>query len=98
MSDPRRIHQEMESLSAENEVIKMFPSSCADSLRRGCGVGEGCGNPVRMDDVLLGIVLERLDRYQLSDQAADLLLAALEGDEALAVQLREPTAERYVPA
>ncbi|MGH3244732.1 MAG: AAA family ATPase [Trebonia sp.] len=51
-----------------------------------------------MDDALLGIMLERLDRYRLSDEAADLLLAALDGDEALAGQLREGAAERYAPA
>ena len=40
-----------------------------------------------MDDVLLGIVLRRLEAFPLSEQAADLLLAALEGDETLAAQL-----------
>jgi energy-coupling factor transporter ATP-binding protein EcfA2 len=50
-----------------------------------------------MDDALLGIVLGRLDHYRLSDEATDLLLAALDGDESLAGQLREGAAERYVP-
>ena len=40
-----------------------------------------------MDDVLLGIVLGRLAESPLSDQAADLLLAALDGDESLSAQL-----------
>jgi recombinational DNA repair ATPase RecF len=40
-----------------------------------------------MDDMLLGIVLRRLEAFPLSDQAADLLLAALEGDESLSAQL-----------
>jgi hypothetical protein len=40
-----------------------------------------------MDDVLLGIVLRRLDAVPLAGSAADLLLAALEGDETLAAQL-----------
>ena len=39
-----------------------------------------------MDDVLLGIVLRRLESSPLAEQAADLLLAALEGDEALSAQ------------
>jgi AAA domain len=37
-----------------------------------------------MDDVLLGLVLERLDRDPLPESAADLLLAACEGDDPLA--------------
>jgi recombinational DNA repair ATPase RecF len=41
-----------------------------------------------MDDVLLGIVLGRLEEYPLPEQAVDLLLAALEGDESLSAQLR----------
>jgi recombinational DNA repair ATPase RecF len=40
-----------------------------------------------MDDVLLGIVLRRLEDILLPEQAADLLLAALEGDESLSAQL-----------
>ncbi len=40
-----------------------------------------------MDDVLLGIVLRRLETVPLAGQAADLLLAALEDDETLAAQL-----------
>ncbi|MGH3193577.1 MAG: AAA family ATPase, partial [Streptosporangiaceae bacterium] len=40
-----------------------------------------------MDDVLLGIVLRRLEEFPLAERAADLLLAALEGDESLSVQL-----------
>ncbi len=40
-----------------------------------------------MDDVLLGIVLGRLEEFPLPEQAADLLLAALEGDESLSAQL-----------
>ena len=41
-----------------------------------------------MDDVLLGIVLERLGKYPLVDEAADLLLAAFESEESLSAQLR----------
>jgi recombinational DNA repair ATPase RecF len=40
-----------------------------------------------MDDVLLGIVLRRLEEFPLGEQAADLLLAALDSDESLADQL-----------
>jgi energy-coupling factor transporter ATP-binding protein EcfA2 len=40
-----------------------------------------------MDDELLEIVLRRLEATPLAEQAADLLLAALEGDESLAAQL-----------
>ncbi len=40
-----------------------------------------------MDDVLLGIVLRRLEAAPLAREAADLLLAALESDETLAAQL-----------
>ena len=47
-----------------------------------------------MDDVLLGIVLRRLERFPLVEQAADLLLAALESDESLSAQLGGQ-AQRY---
>ena len=47
-----------------------------------------------MDDVLLGIVLGRLAEFPLPEQAADLLLAALEGDESLAAQLSGQTQPR----
>ena len=47
-----------------------------------------------MDDVLLGIVLQRLDTVPLSAKASDLLLAALEGDEQLSAQLSTDHAER----
>ena len=40
-----------------------------------------------MDDVLLGIVVRRLEEFPLPEQATDLLLAALEGDESLSAQL-----------
>ena len=40
-----------------------------------------------MDDVLLGIVLGRLAEFPLPEQAADFLLAALDGDESLSAQL-----------
>ena len=40
-----------------------------------------------MDDVLLGIVLRRLGEFPLAEQAADLLLAAFDGDESLSAQL-----------
>ena len=59
--------------------------------------GQSCDNTVRMDDVLLGIVLDRLDRQELAAETADLLLAALEGDEALASQLSAAPGERYSP-
>lgn len=48
-----------------------------------------------MDDALLGIVLERLADKPLSSQAEDLLLAAFDGDQALAAQLDAPLAQRY---
>jgi hypothetical protein len=40
-----------------------------------------------MDDVLLGIVLQRVEVFPLPEQATDLLLAALDGDESLSAQL-----------
>src|SRR5580658_4090165 len=40
-----------------------------------------------MDDVLLGIVLQRVEAFPLPEQATDLLLAALDGDETLSAQL-----------
>ena len=50
-----------------------------------------------MDDVLLGIVLDRLGQQKLADEPTDLLLAALDGDDALASQLSSATGERYSP-
>jgi energy-coupling factor transporter ATP-binding protein EcfA2 len=51
-----------------------------------------------MDDVLLGIVVRRLDAVPLAGPAADLLLAALESDESLAAQLGgEPRPESGAP-
>jgi recombinational DNA repair ATPase RecF len=50
-----------------------------------------------MDDVLLGIVLDRLGHKALADEPTDLLLAALEGEHALAVQLSAAPGERYSP-
>ena len=40
-----------------------------------------------MDDVVLGIVLRRLEEFPLPEQAVDLLLAALEDEESLSAQL-----------
>ena len=40
-----------------------------------------------MDDVLLGIVLRRLEEFSLPEQATDLLLAAFDGGESLSAQL-----------
>lgn len=51
-----------------------------------------------MDDVLLGIVLQRLDAEPLPDEAAGMLLAALDGDAALAVQLSHLPADLPVPS
>ena len=42
---------------------------------------------VGMDDVLLEIVLGRLEKYPLAGKAADLLLAAFESEESLSAQL-----------
>src|SRR3984957_6951585 len=47
-----------------------------------------------MDDVLLGIVLRRLEEFPLPEQAVDLLLAALEADEGLPAQLSGQTQPR----
>lgn len=47
-----------------------------------------------MDDVLLGIVLQRLDESPLPDQAAGVLLAAFESDESLDAQLTGQAAAR----
>jgi recombinational DNA repair ATPase RecF len=51
-----------------------------------------------VNDALLEIVLERLGEVPLPNEAADLLLAALDGDHALAVQLDAATEQRYAPA
>jgi ABC-type hemin transport system ATPase subunit len=56
-----------------------------------------------MDDVLLGIVLERLEKSPLADEAADLLLAAFESEESLSAQLgglaaARPSGDRAVAA
>src|ERR1700735_842929 len=40
-----------------------------------------------MDDKLLGIVLERLEKSPLAEDATDLLLAAFESEESLSGQL-----------
>ncbi len=53
-----------------------------------------------MDDVLLDLVLARLERVPLRDEAAALLLAAREGDARLAALLTgaaTPRAERWQP-
>ena len=47
-----------------------------------------------MDDVLLGVVLQRLKELPLEEQATNLLLAALEGEESLSAQLGGQAAER----
>lgn len=50
-----------------------------------------------MNDALLEIVLERIEEIPLPGEAADLLLAALDSDHALAVQLDAAAEQRYVP-
>jgi hypothetical protein len=50
-----------------------------------------------VDDFLLGIVLDRLDHQALAEEPTDLLLAALDGEEALAAQLSAAPGERYSP-
>ena len=47
-----------------------------------------------MDDVLLGIVLQRLKESPLEEQATNLLLAAFESEESLSAQLGGQAAER----
>jgi recombinational DNA repair ATPase RecF len=47
-----------------------------------------------VDDVLLGIVLRRLEEFPLPEQAVDLLLAALEADESVSAQLGGQTQPR----
>jgi recombinational DNA repair ATPase RecF len=47
-----------------------------------------------MDDVLLGIVLTRLAESPLAEQATNLLLAALEGEESLSAQLGGQAGQR----
>jgi AAA domain len=47
-----------------------------------------------MDDVLLGIVLERLKESPLADQATELLLSAFESDESLSAQFGGQAAQR----
>jgi energy-coupling factor transporter ATP-binding protein EcfA2 len=47
-----------------------------------------------MDDVLLTIVLGRLEKYPLADEATDLLLAAFESEESLSGQLSGEAAGR----
>lgn len=52
-----------------------------------------------LDDVLLEIVLQRLEDIPLQDEACDLLLAALEGQEELDARLdSEHGRQRHVPA
>ena len=51
-----------------------------------------------MDDVLLGIVLQRLDEEPLPEEASGLLLAALDGDEALSDQLSSAPGAWSAPA
>jgi hypothetical protein len=51
-----------------------------------------------MNDALLEAVFQRLERDLLPTEAADLLLAALDGDQALAGQLDAPPEHRYAPA
>jgi hypothetical protein len=47
-----------------------------------------------MDDMLLGIVLERLEKSLLTEDATDLLLAAFESEESLSAQLSGEAAAR----
>lgn len=58
-------------------------------------LSQSCDNTVHMDDVLLEIVLSRLDRDELAAESSDFLLAALDGDEALGGQLSAAPSERY---
>jgi energy-coupling factor transporter ATP-binding protein EcfA2 len=51
-----------------------------------------------MDDVLLGIVLERLDDSPLPEQATGLLLAALDSDKVLSAQLSAAAGRSQLPA
>jgi hypothetical protein len=47
-----------------------------------------------MDDVLLGIVLQRLKGSPLEEQTSNLLLAAFESEESMSAQLGGKAAER----
>ena len=47
-----------------------------------------------MDDKLFEIVLERLGKSPMAEDATDLLLAAFEGEESLSVQLSGEAAAR----
>lgn len=51
-----------------------------------------------MDDVLLEIVMQRLDTAPLPDEASALLLAALDGDQALSAQLSADPGKRHLSA
>lgn len=51
-----------------------------------------------MNDALLDIMLQRLEDVPLPDEAAYLLLAALDGELALAAQLDAASEQRYAPA
>jgi len=51
-----------------------------------------------MDDVLLGIVLRRLEEFPLPEQATDFLLAALEDHESLSAQLGGQAQPRSKPS
>ena len=53
------------------------------------------GTSLHMDDALLSAVFERLAEESLSPEAEELLLAALDGDEALNRQLDADAAHRY---
>lgn len=48
-----------------------------------------------MDDMLLESIFQRLETSPLSDEATDLLLAVLSGDEALTAQLDAKSAQQY---
>src|ERR1700733_6706406 len=47
-----------------------------------------------MDDVLLGIVLQRLEESPLAEQPTELLLAALESEESLSAQFGGQAGQR----
>jgi hypothetical protein len=67
-------------------------STSSDTRRLG-----GARAAAGVNDALRDIVLQRVGKVPLRREAADLLLAALDGDQALAAQLDAALEQRYAP-
>jgi hypothetical protein len=92
-----RIHQKMEALSRRfplslkdaNPGLPVYSVRYRDIPRRRIlpAAAQLVVNRSDMDDVLLGIVLQRVRESPLEEQATNLLLAAFESEESLSAQL-----------